>query len=241
MWKKIKMIWFSTVTLLFCWYGYAFQSRNLPDGTWSNDARVTVLEEPDQILFRALQPKNSLEVIFFQGGLADPKAYAPLCRQLAAQGYTCHLIKMAWRMPQHDYRKVQRLFDFGAGHYVLGGHSQGAKIAAQVVYENPGLLKGLFLLGTSHPRDIDLSPVSLPALKLYAEHDGLASPEEVLANQHLLPARAKLVSIPGGNHSQFGYLGRLLGDDGATITLEQQQTLVLEQLRLFLDSIPDQQ
>ena len=56
-------------------------------------------------------------------------------------------------------------------------------MAAQFVYENPEVFKGLFLMGTSHPRDIDLSSSNIPCLKLYAEYDGLASVEEVMENK----------------------------------------------------------
>jgi len=63
--------------------------------------------------------------------LTDPKAYAPLCRQLAENGFTCHLIKMDWRLPQYDYKKTLKLFNLHSGSYVVGGHSQGGKMAAQ--------------------------------------------------------------------------------------------------------------
>ena len=60
-------------------------------------------------------------------------------------------------MPQWDYTKIAKMFNLKKGNYIIGGHSQGAKMASQFVYENPNLMKGLFLLGTSHPRDFDLS------------------------------------------------------------------------------------
>ena len=66
-------------------------------------------------------------------------------------------------------------------------------MAAQFVYENTNLMKGLFLMGTSHPRDIDLSSQSIPSIKLYAENDGLASVEEVMTNKNKLPKNTRLV------------------------------------------------
>ena len=50
-------------------------------------------------------------------------------------------------------------------------------------------------MGTSHPRDIDLSLQNIPTIKLYAEHDGLASVEEVMENKNKLPGGAKLTYI----------------------------------------------
>jgi hypothetical protein len=236
-WKIFKIAWFSLVTIFLFWNWTTFQSRGLPDNVLSNSKVVAVEETDDEIIFISLTLKKNLEVIFFQGGLVDPKAYAPLCRSLAENGYTCHIIKMAWRLAQYDYQKVPKIFDLKGGNYVIGGHSQGAKMAARLVFENPVVFKGLFLMGTSHPRDIDMSGMNIPTLKLYAELDGLASVSEVLENKSKLPGNAELVLIKGGNHSQFGYTGKLLMDNSATVSVTEQQELVLDHLLKFFSKI----
>lgn len=235
--KIFKTIWFSFVIIFSIWNWSTFQSRNLPKNTFVNSNIVSVSETDDQITFHSNSKKNKLEVIFFQGGLTDPKAYAPLCRKLAENGFTCHLIKMAWRLPQYDYQKVADLFDLSQGNYIIGGHSQGGKMAAQYVFENPNQFKGLFLMGTSHPRDIDLSSQTIPCIKLYAENDGLASVGEVINNKNKLPKNTSLILIPGGNHSQFGYLGNLLMDDAADISVAEQQQQIFDTLVFFINTI----
>lgn len=239
-WKIFKTIWVTCGLGFLIWNWTTFQSRALPGGVLQNGEGVTITQDKDQIIFKSDTSTAKLELIFFQGAMTDPKAYAPLCRNLAQQGYTCHLIKMAGRLPIKDYKKIYRLFDLQAGNYVIGGHSQGGKIAAQVVFENPNVFKGLFLLGTSHPRDISLAGHTLPILKLYAEKDGLASVKEVLANQDKLPAQAELVLIKGGNHSQFGYLGQLLMDESPKISRDEQQKQTLDHLVTFLHKISHQ-
>jgi hydroxymethylpyrimidine/phosphomethylpyrimidine kinase len=92
-------------------------------------------------------------------------------------------------------------------------------------------------MGTSHPRDVDLSTQNIPCIKLYAENDGLASVEKVMENTRKLPPGTKLVLIKGGNHSQFGYLGKLLKDNPATISLEEQQRQTTDNLIGFLNKI----
>ena len=239
-WSKrniFRAVWFSFVTVFFIWNWSTFQSHDLPKDVFSNSASIEIIETDDQITFRSSRSDQQLQVIFFQGGLTDPEAYAPLCRRLAEGGFTTHLIKMNWRLPQYDYQKVLQLFDLKQQQYVIGGHSQGGKMAAQMVYENPGLFSGLFLMGTSHPRDIDLSSDSIPCIKLYAENDGLASVEEVLENKQKLPIETELVLIKGGNHSQFGYLGQLLMDSAADITLEEQQDISCENILEFITTI----
>jgi Alpha/beta hydrolase family len=236
-WKIFKIIWFSLIAIFFIWNWTTFQSHNLPKDTFLNSDIVSVIETDDQITFKPDTSKNKFEVIFFQGGLTDPKAYAPLCRKLAENGFACHLIKMNWRLPQYGYHKITQLFDLKQGKYIIGGHSQGGKMAAQFVYENPGLMKGLFLMGTSHPRDIDLSSQNIPCIKLYAENDGLASVVEIMENKKKLPLKAKLVLITGGNHSQFGYLGKLLMDSSANISLGEQQQQTFDHLINFITEI----
>jgi hypothetical protein len=86
------------------------------------------------------------------------------------------------------------------------------------------------LIGTSHPKEetFDLSNTSLAVTKIYASNDGLASVEEVGTNAIYLPEDTNWVLIEGGNHSQFGYYGVLLGDNPATISREQQPELTVD-------------
>jgi pimeloyl-ACP methyl ester carboxylesterase len=232
-----RLIWFSIVIIFSIWQWTTYQSRNLPENTFINDDKVTIEKSDDKITFLPNTSENQNEIIFFQGGLTDPHAYAPLCRKIAENGFICHLIKMDWRMPQWDYTKIAKMFDLKNGKYIIGGHSQGAKIASQFVYENPDLMKGLFLLGTSHPRDFNLSNRSIPTIKLYAEFDGLASVSEVMENKNKLPKNTDLIEIKGGNHSQFGYLGKLLTDETPEISLAEQQRLTVEKLTDFFNNI----
>ena len=235
--KIFRILWFTAVAIFLVWNWSTFQSRDLPTGTFESNSEIEVFENADKISFNPNGKVDGAEVIFFQGGMTDPKAYAPLCRSIAANGFRCHLIKMAWRLPQFDYQKIYTLFDLNTKRYVIGGHSQGAKMAAQFVYENPSLMKGLFLIGTSTPKDIDLSNLTIPTIKLYAENDGLASVEEVMQFKDKLPQNSKLVLIKGGNHSQFGFLGQLFLDNAPEISLQAQQSQTLEELILFLKGL----
>ncbi len=235
--KIFRILWLSGGLLFLIWNWSSFQARGLPEDTFQNTPQVTVIESKDKITFQTFSGTQNIEVIFFQGGLADPHAYAPLCRKLAEGGFTTHLIKMACRLPNRDYEKVLRIFDLKTGHFVIGGHSQGGKIAAQLVHHHPGHFKGLFLLGTSHPRDFDMSSSPIPAMKIYGTLDGLASPEEVLENKDRLPFLCELVPLEGGNHSQFGYLGNLFMDNAAVLPLEDQQLQTSRHLLEFLSSL----
>ena len=238
-WKWFKILWFSLVTIFMIWNWSTFQSRGVDDDVLLSTPNVEVVINDDLLSFYSQQVEMRPEVLFFPRGLVDPLAYAPLARELAENGYTTHIVKMPWRLAQRGYTKITTLFNLDDPDkvFVLGGHSQGAKIAAQFACENPYRIDGIFLLGTSHPRDIDLSSLDLPTLKLYAEHDGLASMGEVLENKPLLPNNTELVLIEGGNHSQFGNMGSLLMDERASIGRRQQQSQTLAHMLNFLNKL----
>ena len=79
------------------------------------------------------------------------------------------------------------------------------------------------MIGTTHPRDVDLSGLEVPVTKLVATRDGLAKVAGVEANRHLLPASTRWVRIEGGNHSQFGWYGFQPGDRRADISASEQR------------------
>ena len=238
LWNRMRIVWFSLVALFLLWQASTYQSRGIDKNLMEDEGRITVERTKDRISF-ILDNDSPLEVIFFPGGLVDPQAYVPLARNLAEAGYTIHIIQMPWRMSTRGYTKIMKLFDLqeGGKRYILGGHSQGAKMAAQFVYENEGLVEGLFLLASSHPRDIDLSHLDVPCIKIYGEFDGLASVEEVEANKDKLPKNSQFVRIDGANHSQFGYMGRLFMDGKATLSREEQHRQTVQLLTTFLQGI----
>lgn len=240
-WKKarkiLKIIWIAAGISFFMWMIYSMNATGFDEDIFMSDSAVQVERNDDFISFT---PTSSYQkvIIFYPGALVDPDAYAPLCRGIAENGYQTIIIHMPWRMATKGYNKIKEinLLTDSTKQYILAGHSQGAKMAAQFLYENPQKIDQLILLGSTHPRDIDLSSFQTPVLKLYGSNDGVASPEKVIANKPKLPPSAKLVRIEGANHSQFGYYGYQLGDSGAGITREEQQAIVLQEILAFIDS-----
>jgi len=232
-----RVIWFSLVVVFMLWMWSGFQAHNLPDDTFISTESISVHENTEMISFQTME-QDSTQIIFFQGGLVEPEAYAPLARSLAENGYSVHIIKMPFRLAILGYDELSSLFNLSDSNtdYILMGHSQGAKMAAKFVHENPDLIDGLVLMGTSHPRDFSLSYSTIPILKLYASNDGLASVVEVMENRNMLPIDAKFIEIKGGNHAQFGYMGSLLMDDVASISKEEQLVQVNAEIVRFLKS-----
>jgi hypothetical protein len=107
--------------------------------------------------------------------------------------------------------------------WVAAGHSRGAVVVSDLAVGSPEGLAGIVLIGTSHPRDVDLSSSRLPITKIVGTRDGLATRAEVEQNRARLPSSTKWVWIEGGNHSQFGWYGFQPFDRPAAISAADQR------------------
>ncbi|WP_207505130.1 alpha/beta hydrolase [Telluribacter humicola] len=234
-WKIIRTVWVAAGLGFMVWLWSGMQADGVGEEILRSDAAVEVTETEDYISFTPTSTSSKV-LLFYPGALVDPVAYAPLCRKVAASGCPVYLIKMPWRLALNGYTKPKEIGLLGdtTKQYLLAGHSQGAKMAAQFVYENPSLIDKLILLGTTHPRDIDLSTSQIPILKIQGTHDGVAAVEEMNRNKSKLPSTTKYVLIEGGNHTQFGFYGYQLGDSEASISREQQQQMVLDSIISFV-------
>lgn len=234
--KIIKRIWFTIAISFTIWLFYSYQSKDVSDSYLESTSKISVKDNNDYFLF---EPKQKFEkvFIFYPGAMVDPKAYVPLCRRISENGIKVYLIKMPWRLASQGYEipKQLNLFADKTKTYILSGHSQGGKMAAQFVKENPDLIQKLILIGTTHPRDISLAESKIPIMKIYGSNDGVADERTIFKNKSKLPVSTKFVKIEGANHGQFGYYGFQLGDDSASISREKQQEETLKNILEFIN------
>ena len=234
--KILKTIWISAGVLFTLWMFYSYESHGVDESLFQSNNIVKVENTDNYFLFT---PKKEFKnvVVFYPGAMVETEAYVPLCRKIADNGIQVYLIKMPWRLASKGYNKPKELhlFNDSTKNYILAGHSQGGKMAAQFVYENPKLIDKLILIGTTHPRDISLAEFEIPILKIYGSNDGVASEKSMFDNKSKLPKSAKFSGIEGANHAQFGYYGFQLGDDKADISREQQQKKTLAEILKFIN------
>lgn len=233
--RIIKTTWVLFGIAFTIWMFYSYQSKGDSDFYIQDDEKTTVEVTDD---FYRFKPKEDTKFVlfFYPGAMVEPKAYIPLCRKISESNIEVYLIRMPWRLATKGYNKPKELnlFKDSSKTYILSGHSQGAKMAAQFTFENPNLVDKLVLIGTTHPRDISLSNSKIPILKIYGGNDGVADEKTILENRNKLPVSAVLMKIDAANHSQFGYYGYQLGDSRAGITREQQQKQTLELITDFV-------
>ena len=164
-------------------------------------------------------------VVFYPGARVDAEAYAPLLSKLADRGAFCVLVKMPFDLAvlgigsagyvQAQFPQVERWY--------LAGHSLGGAVAA--VYlgrgDNARDWDGLVLLGAYS--STDLSQSGLDVLTVVGGNDGVTDSGKLASYAANLPADARTVVIPGGNHAQFGSYGSQARDGEATVSADGQQ------------------
>jgi pimeloyl-ACP methyl ester carboxylesterase len=246
-WKHVRRIWIAagiTATAVFViWSLIAYRPNSEARQASIGDGAVAVTYTEGVWELRAATRKaRQTALVFFPGALVDPRAYAPLVRAVAAAGYPAFIVELPRRgafggadAPEVHVRFQAALRQLsGSAKVVLGGHSRGAVVASGLASRRLPGLAGLILIGTSHPRDVDLSELRVPVVKIAGTHDGLATTEEVKQNASKLPAGTRWVWVEGGNHSQFGWYGFQPGDWRATIDASTQRRLMIEAVLALL-------
>jgi pimeloyl-ACP methyl ester carboxylesterase len=239
-WRTVKRVWITlglVATVIFTgWSLVAYRASGAARDALESDARVSVLDEDGYYAFLPAdgRPHETAGLVFFAGSLVDPVAYAPLARAAAEAGYAAAVVELPKRgafggaqSPEIRVRARAMMTRASAPRrWVIAGHSRGGVVATDLAGDDPEAFAGLVLIGTSHPRDRSLADLRLPVTKIVGTRDGLASPEEVRANAHLLPAATRWIWVEGGNHSQFGWYGFQPGDHRAAVSEEAQQRVM---------------
>lgn len=221
--------------IVVAWLLWNMQAQGVDDMVLTSDGSVTVSVFADRITFTPTVDTMGAGLLFYPGALVDPNAYAPLARAVAEAGYPVVIVETPYRSAPFErhhaelFDRTQRLIaaDTSERAWIIGGHSKGGKLAALFARDHAPLIDGLLLVGTSHPREDDLSALRLDVTKVFGSNDGLASEAEVRQFASNLPPSTHWERIEGGNHRQFGYYGWQLGDGTALISRDEQQAHLL--------------
>ncbi len=192
-------------------------------GAMSSDAKVTVTEDPTQIVMTPTGSASHTGVFFQPGAKVDARAYAAVLRPLAESGYTVIIPKQplaiaflsitTFDATKPAYPAIRR--------WVLGGHSLGGTVAAMQADSgdaDPAAPVVGLLLYASYP-DTDISTsLTTKVLSLSATNDGLATPDKIEASKHTLPTGSTFTAIDGAAHAFFGDYGPQPGDGTPAIS-----------------------
>jgi hypothetical protein len=179
---------------------------------------------------------NGIGVIFYQGGKVEELAYAELLLPLLDEGYTIFLPQLPFNLAVFNADAAAKVVsEHGEiNTWWIGGHSLGGAMAADYVFEHPGQMAGLFLLGAYPQEKKPLNDYSGQVVAIFGTKDGLVGTEGIDGWMSLLPKDSVRVMLEGANHAQFGSYGLQKGDLEADISSEDQKEQVRHILLEFL-------
>lgn len=221
------------------WANDAYPAGDPAVQALKSDSQVTVTQG-DYITFQPsnLQPETGL--IFYPGGRVDYKAYAPVLRMIAENGYFVALVHVPLNMAFFDIDAASQV---QAEHpeiksWAVGGHSLGGAMGSIFAKDHLTQLNAVIFFA-SYPADDALKNANLKVLSIYGTNDmaGMGTFEE---KKPLLPADTQYVVIQGGNHAQFGSYGPQEGDNPATISATEQWAQAAAATVEFLKEIEQQ-
>jgi alpha-beta hydrolase superfamily lysophospholipase len=228
--RRAFLLW---AVISLAWLANSVRTQGVSDLLLRSTQDVSVVDGSTELEFEPTKSHGKAALIFICGSGIHPHAYAPLLRPIAEMGYSVFIVKLPFRfapLTSHKSEVVDRTRQLMATHpevsqWVVAGHSLGGALAARVARLALGPNVAFVLIGTTHPKDDDLSKLDAPFTKVYATNDRIAPVDRVMATKTLLPARTTWIEIEGGNHSQFGHYGHQLFDGTATIARDAQQAI----------------
>jgi hypothetical protein len=239
-WLKVSLLGIAGLLLVlilgFLWYVNDYsKATDAAVQAMTSDSAVAVTAEDGTTLFKPVDEDPTTGIIFYPGGKVDEKAYAPLLKRLAAQGYAVFLVSMPFHLAVFDSDAAEPIIAEQGQQiqkWYLSGHSLGGVMAAQFAAQQPDEIAGLIFLA-AYPA-VDLSGTSLAVLSLYGSDDGVLDLAAYNDAKKYMPDDYKQFVIMGGNHAQFGDYGRQAGDGVAAITAAEQQQAAVDEIVSFI-------
>jgi predicted esterase len=204
----------------------------------TGDAVVQVEGEP-WLTFAPAQAAPDTGFIFYPGGRVDPRAYAPLMKAIAAEGYLAVVPEMPLNIAAFNPNIAEEII---AAHpeidrWVIGGHSVGGAMAGQYTSTHSEDIAGLAIWASYPPDSADLSGLEIPVTLIYGSRETRVNDSSVAERKHLLPPDTVYVRIEGGDHHQFGSYEVDPEDHLATIERGAQQQQIIEATLSLLESV----
>lgn len=180
--------------------------------------------------------ETEIGLIFYPGGLVEAQAYAPVLRQIAAEGVFIIITPMPLNLAIFDTNAASDVIAAfpGIKTWIIAGHSLGGSAAAIYAEKYPDRVDTIIFWDSYPPDSSDLSDNQISTLSIYGMIENKPN-NSVLEKTHLLPADTIYIGIEGANHAQFGDYGLQAGDVDALITPEDQHNQVAEIMLEFFN------
>ncbi|MGX7418533.1 alpha/beta hydrolase [Carnobacterium gallinarum] len=236
----------SLVVLIFIIIGgfyFLMQTTYLPSKaaltTLQTTDSIKVIQTKNVTVFEPISMPKPISVLFYQGALVDEASYGIWAKQLAEAGYSTYLIHQPLNLAVLGENRAETILaDYPITNYVIGGHSLGGVMASRFAHNHlDDSLKGVFFLASYPDKKGTLATSKLPVLSLTGSNDGVLDWESYESSKAYLPTSTQFKTIEGGNHAGFGSYGDQKGDSKATISNQQQQQVISQDLISWLNQL----
>jgi dienelactone hydrolase len=210
-------------TVFVFWASAAAPASDVALSALNSDSQMFVtIEYGWATFYPANNPRPETGFIFYPAGKVDYRAYAPLMKMIANEGYFVVVMPVPLNFAVFDINAAARIQAQypEIKNWFVGGHSLGGVAASSYAASHPSI-SGLVLLASTPANDL-VKINNVPTILIYGTNDGLFLLEDVNASRVLLPDDTKFITIDGGNHAQFGSYGFQSGDNEASISAEEQ-------------------
>ncbi len=213
----------------FTYFNNSSKANDEAKGYLESTADVEVKETDFGYFFDGDGTSNAL--IFYPGARVEIEAYAPILFMLAERGVDTFIVEMPFNFPLLGIDGGNKVIDnYEYDNYYLCGHSLGGTMAADYTSKSE-IVSGIILLA-SYPT-VKL-PDRVKALSIYGSNDKILTMKQYEKNKKNFLGDFQEVIIDGGNHSQFGSYGLQKGDGEATISAQEQQEKVVDEIFYFI-------
>lgn len=233
------VLFMAIIIVMLVWAANPAEPEDMAMDSMNSSQDVLFEEINDWLVFRPRDAETETGFIFYPGGRVDYRAYAPLAKQIAEEGFTTIVVPMPLNFAFLGINRASEVIQTfpEIEHWAVGGHSLGGAMAAEYTKSNPSAIEGLILWAAYPGDNNDLSEADVKVASIFASNDGLATPQEITDSQQRLPSDAVYTSIPGGNHAGFGWYGTQSGDGQAEISKTSQQDQITDATVDLLESL----
>ena len=218
------------------WIVTAYKPGQLALDSLVSDDKVEITVDGN-ITFTPKGTEATKGFILYPGAKVDAKAYAPLCRKIAENGYKVVILDMYLNFAMLSPNKAEKIIKEHENikSWVVGGHSLGGVVASRFAANNTNV-DGVVLLA-SYPSNDDLKQLGKDVVSIWGSKDGVINFANLIESKEKLPKDTTYVEIEGANHSQFGDYGKQKGDYDALISEEKQLEITSNSIVKLLENI----
>lgn len=241
--KKNIQIVLSIISVFFLlciinWVTTSYKPGQLALDALVSDDKVEVALDKN-IIFTPKEQDVTKGFILYPGAKVDAKAYAPLCKKIASNGYKVIIADMPLNFAMLSPNKAEKIIkeNDDIKSWVIGGHSLGGVVAAKFAANDKNVDGVVFL--ASYPSNDDLKQLEKNVVSIWGSKDGVLNFKNLIESKENLPQDTTYVEIEGANHSQFGDYGHQKGDNDALISEEKQLEITSNSIIKLLENIGD--